>query len=157
MQQLGREISAHYRYKEVIALAVMNGAMLFAADLVRQLDVDVALDSITVRSYEQGTVSPGSVELLSRPTRTLSGKHVLLIEDIVDTGHTLNFLKAILWETGPATVSCVSLLNKPVRRQTEAYADFIGFDIDDVFVVGYGLDLDGRYRNLPYVGWLPSL
>jgi len=135
-------------------VAVLKGAFVFLSDLVRRLDGVVSLDFIAVSSYAQGTTSSGEVRLLKDLDTALDGKSVLIVEDIVDTGLTLTYLQEILRARGPKVLRTACLLSKPARRQVSVRIDYVGFTIDNRFVVGYGLDAAERYRNLPYIGVL---
>ena len=136
----------------VQVVAVLRGAFVFAADLIRALPRDVRCDFLAVRSYGSATETSGVVQITQDLSLPITGRHVLLVEDIVDTGLTLRHLLDLLATRRPASLRVCTLLNKLSRRQTEVSVDFVGFEIPDRFVVGYGLDHDQRYRNLPYVG-----
>jgi hypoxanthine phosphoribosyltransferase len=133
-------------------IAVLKGAFVFLSDLVRHMDGDVSLDFMAVSSYAKGTTTSGEVRLLKDLDTTLDGRHVVIIEDIVDTGLTLTYLQDILRARGPKTLRTACLLSKPSRRQIDVKVEYIGFEIEDRFVVGYGLDYAEQYRNLPYIG-----
>ena len=132
-------------------VAVLKGAFVFLSDLVRQIDGTVSLDFIAVSSYGKGPTSSGEVRLLKDLDTTLAGRNVVIVEDIIDTGLTLVYLQEILRARNPRTLRTACLLSKPSRRQVDVSIDYIGFTIDDQFVVGYGLDCAEQYRNLPYV------
>lgn len=149
---LADEIRAAHPDQPLVVIAVLKGSFIFLADLARALyPHPVEIDFLGVRSYE-GTDSTGQVRITHDLARSLEGRHVLLVEDIVDTGLTLSFLTAALRLRQPASLSVVTLLDKPSRRKVTFSPDFVGFTIPDAFVVGYGLDLDERYRELPFVG-----
>ncbi len=133
-------------------IAVLKGAFVFLSDLVRQMEGQVSLDFMAVSSYAKGTTTSGEVRLLKDLDTTLDGKHVVIVEDIVDTGLTLTYLQDILRARGPKTLRTACLLSKPSRRQVEVKVEYIGFEIEDRFVVGYGLDYAEQYRNLPFIG-----
>ncbi|MCC7126002.1 MAG: hypoxanthine phosphoribosyltransferase [Acidobacteria bacterium] len=154
--ELATEIRAAIPADDIHFVCVLKGAVLFTADLVRALDTRVTIDFIAVSSYGSGTASSGEVRLVKDLDAGVEGRHVVIIEDIVDTGLTLHYLQDILRRRGPASLRTACLLSKPSRRKIDVTVDFIGFTIDDHFVVGYGLDLDEKYRNLPYVGTLES-
>lgn len=135
----------------IIAIGVLKGSIVFLADLVRTIDGPVELEFLGVSSYE-GTRSTGQVRITHDLHGPIKGKHVLIVEDIVDTGLTLSYLREMLEMREPASLRVVALLDKPSRRTSPVQVEFTGFQIEDKFVVGYGLDLDERYRNLPYVG-----
>ena len=152
--ELAAQISRDYAGKKVIALCVMKGSIFFTTDLLRQLDLQVKLDFITLSSYHGGTVSSGAVKLLKDLDSDLADQHVLVLEDIVDSGRTLHYLVDHLQKRQPASLSVCTLLDKPERREYDVPVDYVGFVIPDVFVVGYGLDYDEWYRALPFVGEL---
>ena len=149
---LGTQITRAYQGKTPHMVAVLKGASVFHADLVRAIDLPLSLDFIAVASYGKGNTSSGEVRLLKDLDDSPEGKDVLLVEDIVDTGLTLHYLMQNLKARNPASLKVVALLNKPVRRKVEVPVPYIGFDIPDEFVVGYGLDYDQRYRNLSLIG-----
>jgi hypoxanthine phosphoribosyltransferase len=132
-------------------VAVLKGAFMFLSDLVRSMDGDVSLDFMAVSSYAKGTTSSGEVRLLKDLDTTLDGKHVVIVEDIVDTGLTLMYLQEILRARGPKTLRTACLLSKPSRRLVDVKVEYIGFTIEDRFVVGYGLDYAEQYRHLPHI------
>lgn len=148
---LGAQIRADYGDEPILCIGVLKGSILFLADLMRAIPGDVECGFLGVSSYE-GTESTGHVRITHDLRSSIEGKHVLVVEDIVDTGLTLQFLMQTLSVRKPKTLKVAALLDKPSRRQVEVPTDYIGFEIEDRFVVGYGLDLDERYRNLPYVG-----
>jgi hypoxanthine phosphoribosyltransferase len=151
---LGREIDKRLPAGSLHVAVVLRGAFMFAADLVRAIPRELRCDFMAVRSYGSATETSGVVEITHDLGLPVTGQHVLLVEDIVDTGLTLRHLLDLLATRHPASVHVCTLLNKPSRRRTEVPLDFVGFEIPDRFVVGYGLDHDQRYRNLPYVGLL---
>lgn len=151
VDELGRQITSDYAGQEIVVVTVLKGSFIFAADLVRAIDVPLAVDFLGLRSYE-GTESSGVVQITSDLTKSVEGKHVLVIEDIVDTGLTMQYLLQNLETRKPASVKLASLLHKPARSKVKIPIDYLGFTIDDVFVIGYGLDFDQLYRNLPYLG-----
>jgi hypoxanthine phosphoribosyltransferase len=132
-------------------VAVLKGAFVFLSDLVRRMDGHVSLDFMALSSYAKGTTSSGEVRLLKDLDTTLDGKHVVIVEDIVDTGLTLTYLQEILRARGPRTLRTACLLSKPSRRKVNVKVEYVGFTIEDRFVVGYGLDYAEQYRNLPYI------
>ncbi len=155
IRELSREIEAGYAPGAPIHLVcVLKGGFIFLADLVRTLSARVTLDFIAVSSYEKGTTSSGEVRLLKDLDVALDGKDVIVVEDIVDTGITLNYLHGILRARNPRSLRTACLLSKPSRRKVDVPVEYIGFTIDDLFVVGYGLDYNGRYRNLPDIAVL---
>ena len=140
---------------DVHFVAVLKGAFMFLGDLVRRLTGPVSVDFVALSSYAKGTTTSGEVRLLKDLDVPLDGRHVVIVEDIVDTGLTLTYLQDILRARNPRSLRTACLLSKPSRRRTPVSVDYVGFEIDDVFVVGYGLDYEGQYRNLPYIGTLP--
>ena len=136
----------------VHVIAVLKGAFVFLADLIRRLDIPVSIDFLAVSSYASGTTSSGEVRLLKDLDMALDGRDVLLVEDIIDTGLTLAYLHGILRTRGPRVLRTAALLSKPSRRVVTVTVDYVGFAIEDQFVVGYGMDRDEHYRNLPYIG-----
>ncbi|MEZ5289197.1 MAG: hypoxanthine phosphoribosyltransferase [Vicinamibacterales bacterium] len=154
--ELAAEIRAAVPDDDIHFVCVLKGAFLFLADLVRAMDDRVTLDFIAVSSYGSGTSSSGEVRLVKDLDTGLEGRHVVIVEDIVDSGLTLHYLQDILRRRGPASLRTACLLSKPARRQVDVTVEFVGFTIEDHFVVGYGLDYAEQYRNLPYVGILQS-
>jgi hypoxanthine phosphoribosyltransferase len=152
--ELGAQLTADYGDKGPVLVSVLKGALPFLADLMRAMEMPVSIDLMEVSSYGSGTETSGQVRILKDLSASIEGRHVIIVEDIIDTGLTLNYLLKYLADKGPASVRIVCLLNKPHRRLTEIPIDYTGFHIPDRFVVGYGLDYDERYRNLPYVGVL---
>jgi hypoxanthine phosphoribosyltransferase len=151
VEQIGREITRDYAGRPLVLVGVLKGALVFLADLMRAIDLPLALDFVGLSSYV-GAHTSGTVELTSDLTRSIEGKDVILVEDIVDTGLTMHWLVQRLQERRPASVSVCALLVKPARARVQVPVRYRGFEIADEFVVGYGLDHDGRMRNLPYVG-----
>lgn len=156
VSELGKEITAEYRGKELHLICVLNGAFMFMADLVRAIDLPLTMDFLAVSSYGEGTRSSGEVRLVKDLTHSLSGRHVLLVEDIVDTGLTMRYLLKYLEGHGPESLQVVSLLSKPARRQVEVPVHYLGFEIEDAYIYGYGLDVAHRYRNLPFITSQPD-
>lgn len=152
IRELGAEIRRRYGPDETLTVvAVLKGSFLFLADLVRAIDGPVVVEFLGVSSYH-GENSTGAVQITHDLRVDIAGKHVVLVEDIVDTGLTLDYLLRLLSARGPASLRVAALLDKPSRRKIEVPVDLVGFAIPDLFVVGYGLDLDQLYRNLPYIG-----
>jgi hypoxanthine phosphoribosyltransferase len=152
---LATEIERDHADAETLHLiCVLKGAFVFLADLVRALRIPATLDFMAVSSYAQGTTTTGEVRLLKDLDMALDGRHVVIVEDIVDTGLTLTYLQEILRARGPKTLRTACLLSKPSRRKVNVPVEYIGFTIEDRFVVGYGLDYAGQHRNLPYIGVL---
>jgi hypoxanthine phosphoribosyltransferase len=153
---MANEIRATLPDDDIHFVCVLKGAFLFLADLVRSLDHRVTIDFIAVSSYGAGKQSSGEVRLVKDVDTSLEHRHVVIVEDIVDTGLTLHYLQDILRLRGPRSLRTACLLSKPSRRKVDVRVDFIGFTIEDHFVVGYGLDFSEKYRNLPYIGVLDS-
>jgi hypoxanthine phosphoribosyltransferase len=152
--ELGAEITADYAGKEILMIGVLRGAVVFMADLARAIKVPVAIDFMAVSSYGAGTSSSGVVRILKDLDEHIEGKHVLVVEDIIDSGLTLNYLLDNLKSRKPASIKLCTLLNKPERRKVDVKIDYNGFNVPDYFVVGYGLDYAEKYRNLPFIGIL---
>ena len=153
---LGREISEDYAEADLVLIGVLKGSFVFLADLIRRLDLTVEIDMLSVMSYEDDTTSSGHVRLLMDLQKDIEGRDVLIIEDIVDTGRTLDYLTGILRQRKPRSLKVCTLLDKPSRREVKAEPEYVGFEIEDRFVVGYGLDHAQKYRNLPYIAVLPQ-
>ncbi|KRM44866.1 hypoxanthine phosphoribosyltransferase [Lentilactobacillus parafarraginis] len=152
--RLGQQIQKTYADKVPVVIGVLKGATFFMSDIVREIDTYMEIDFIDVSSYHGATQSSGRVDLITDISTDVAGRDVLIIEDIVDTGRTLKFLMTNLSERGAKSIKVCTLLDKPEGRQVEAKSDFIGFQVPNEFVVGYGLDYDEKYRNLPYIGVL---
>ena len=152
--ELGQEISSDYKGQKLLMVGVLKGSVVFMADLMRQIDLDVSIDFMAVSSYGSGTKTSGQVQILKDLNRSIEGKNILVIEDILDSGVTLSYLTSLLWSRKPASIRLCTLLDKPERRKVEVKPDYVGFTIPDAFVVGYGLDYDESFRQLPYVGIL---
>jgi len=150
-KEMGEQITRDYQGKEVIIVPVLKGSFMFTADLVRHIDLPLSVDFLGLRSYE-GEHSTGVVQITSDLSKPISDAHVIVVEDIVDTGLTMEYLFENLATRGPASVKLASLLHKPARTQADVKIDYLGFTIEDVFVIGYGLDYNQKYRNLPYLG-----
>jgi hypoxanthine phosphoribosyltransferase len=158
VRELAAEIGRDYQARgDVHLVCVLKGAFVFMADLIRGLDLPATLDFMAVASYAHGTTSSGEVRVLKDLDTALQGRDVLIVEDIVDSGLTLQYLQGILSARGPRSVRTACLLSKPSRRTVEVPVDYVGFEIADRFVVGYGLDHAGRYRNLPHIAVLDGL
>ncbi|MFI3253041.1 MAG: hypoxanthine phosphoribosyltransferase [Eubacteriales bacterium] len=152
--ELGAVISRDYQGKEVVLVAVLRGSFVFLADLCRHVDLDCTVEFMSVSSYGSGTSSTGQVQITKDLSCDISGKHILLIEDIMDSGNTLSYLFNMLKQREPASLQLCALLDNPARRQQNVEVSYCGFQIPNAFVVGYGLDYAQRYRNLPYIGIL---
>jgi hypoxanthine phosphoribosyltransferase len=149
--EMGREISRDYAGKEPHLVGVLKGACTFMTDLARAIEIPITMDFIAVSSYGAATKSSGEVRLVKDLDQGLDGRDLIVIEDIVDTGLTLNYLLNVLRARGPRSLKVATLLSKPSRRLVEVQADYVGFTIEDHFVVGYGLDYNEKYRNLPEI------
>ncbi len=154
VKQLGSQLKDDYRDKNPLIICVLKGALIFVSDLIRAMDCPLSLDFMAVSSYGSSTKSSGVVQILKDLETGIEGRHVIIAEDIVDTGLTLNYLRNNLLSRDPASLAICSLLDKPSRRQVKIKPDYCGFVIPDKFVVGYGLDFDQQFRNLPYIGIL---
>ncbi|HID15814.1 MAG TPA: hypoxanthine phosphoribosyltransferase, partial [Candidatus Atribacteria bacterium] len=151
IKEMGDKITKDYAGKEILAICVLKGASIFMADLVRYIKVPLKFDFIAVSSYGDSTFSLGAVKILKDIDQDIAGKDVLLVEDIVDTGYTLNYLLRIFKARNPKSLKVCTLLSKPSRRKIDVTVDYCGFEVPDKFVVGYGLDFRGYYRNYPYI------
>lgn len=158
--QLGAQITADYAplidKADVIVVAVLKGSVVFLADLVRHIALPIKVDFMGTSSYGDETESSGVVQITLDLTKSIEGKHVILVEDIVDTGHTVHYLLANLATRLPASLRLASLLHKPSRQEREVTIDYLGFTIENKFVVGYGLDVSQQYRNLPFIGYVTN-
>lgn len=154
VSELAAQISKDYEGKDLLVVSVLKGGFVFAADLFRRLTVPAAVDFMAVSSYGCSSKSSGVVKILKDLDQTVEGKDILIAEDILDSGVTLNYLKGLLLHRGVKSVKICTILNKPDRRVADIVPDYLGFDIPDEFVVGYGLDYAEKYRNLPFVGIL---
>ena len=154
IQELAADISAAYEGIDPLLIAVLKGSVVFLTDLMRAISVPHAIDFMATSSYGAATESSGVVRILKDLDKSIEGQHVLIVEDIIDSGHTLDYLCGLLLARNPASLRIVSLLSKPSRREVDVFVDWIGFEIPDKFVVGYGLDYDELYRDLPFIGVL---
>ena len=153
--ELGRKISEDYKDKNLLLVSVLKGSVVFMADLMREITVPCEIDFMCVSSYQSGTTSTGAVKIIKDLDINLEGKDVLIVEDILDSGRTLSYLKSVLMTRNPRSFRICTLLDKPERRVVpDLIADYSGAEVPDEFVVGYGLDYDEKYRNLPYIGIL---
>ena len=154
VRELGGKITADYKNSNLMLVTVLKGAVVFLADLMRQIDVPAEIDFMVVSSYGSGVKSSGVVKIVKDLDVPLAGKDILIVEDILDSGNTLYFLKNYFLTKGAKSVTVVTLLDKPARRVKPITADLAGFEVPDEFVVGYGLDYAQQYRNMPYIGVL---
>lgn len=152
--ELGRQISHDYEGKSLLLVSVLKGSVVFMADLMRAITIPARIDFMSVSSYGSGTKSRGVVKIVKDLDIPLEGYDLLIVEDILDSGNTLSYLKEILSSRGPKSIRICTLLDKPERRTADIAADYVGFAVPDEFVVGYGLDYDEKYRNLPFIGVL---
>jgi hypoxanthine phosphoribosyltransferase len=151
VREIGREIAREYAGKNPVLVNLLKGGFIFLADLVRAMNIECEMDFMVVTSYEDKTESSGVVRILSDLGLNITGRHVLIVEDIVDTGLTLEYIRELLIARNPASLKIVTLLDKSSRRVLQVPLDWVGFEIPDEFVVGYGLDYAQRFRNLPYI------
>lgn len=153
VSEMGRNISRDFKDKDPIFVGVLKGCFIFMADLMRYVDISCSMDFMAVSSYS-GTSSTGAVKINKDLGEDIEGRHLIIVEDILDSGVTLSYLKQYLMVRKPASITIATLMDKPARRKADIYADYSCFEIPDAFVVGYGLDYNERYRNLPYIGVL---
>ena len=152
IKRLGKQITEDYKDKNLLVVSVLKGSVMVMADLLREIKIPCRIDFMSVSSYGSGTKTTGSVKIIKDLDIDLAGFDLLIVEDILDSGVTLSNLKEILLTRDPASVKICTLLDKPERRKADIKADYIGAQVPDAFVVGYGLDYDEKYRNLPYIG-----
>lgn len=154
VERIGRQVSRDYEGKNLMLVSVLKGSLIFMADLMRAITVPCSIDFLSVSSYGSGTTTSGEVRILKDLDASLEGKDVLVVEDILDSGVTLSFLLGNLSARRPASIRLCTLLDKPERRRVDIRPDYVGAQVPDKFIVGYGLDYAERYRNLPYIGVL---
>ena len=152
VQEIAHEIERDYQGKEIMLISVLRGSFIFMADLCRAIDLPCTLDFMSVSSYGKGTTSSGQVQITKDLSEDITGRHIIVVEDILDSGNTLSYLLKILQHRHPASIRLCTLLDKPDRRVKPVEVHYSGFTIPDAFVVGYGLDYAEKYRNLPYIG-----
>ena len=152
--RVAAEINKEYMEKNIVAICILKGSVVFFSELIRRLDCDCTLDFMAASSYGSSTQSSGKVNITKDITTNIKGRDVLIVEDILDTGNTLFYLKNYLSSFSPSSIRICTLFDKPDRRKADIKADFVGETIENLFIVGYGLDYDEKYRNLPYVGIL---
>ena len=152
--ELAKKIEMDYKNQEVLIVGVLKGAFVFVSDLVRNINLDLSLDFIAVSSYGMSTESSGVVKINKDIEMDLSGKNVIIVEDIIDTGLTLKYIKDYLSGKNAKSVRICALLDKPSRRKCDVDVDYVGFEIEDLFIVGYGIDCKEKYRNLPYIAYI---
>ena len=154
VKEMGAKITKDDQGSNLMLVTVLKGAVVFLADIMREIDVPAEIDFMVVSSYGAGVKSSGVVKIVKDLDVPLAGKDILIIEDILDSGLTLSYIKELLTSRGPKSIKIATLLDKPDRRNVDLKADYIGFTVPDEFVIGYGLDYDEKYRNLPYIGIL---
>ena len=150
--EIGRQISEEYAGKQVHLICILKGSVFFTCELAKRITVPVSMDFMSVSSYGDGTSSSGIVKIAKDLDETIEGKDIIVIEDIIDSGRTLSYLLEVLAKRNPSSMKLCTLLDKPDRRVKDVKVDYVGFEIPDEFVVGYGLDYAQKYRNLPYIG-----
>ena len=155
-KEIGAQIDKDYAGEEVILLGTLKGSIMWLVDIMKNTTIETPIDFITASSYGSSTMSSGVVKITYEPTTNFYNKNILIIEDIVDTGNTLKYLVEKLKERGPKSIKICTLLNKQARRTADLTPDYIGFEVDDLFIIGYGLDYDQKFRSLPYVGYLSA-
>ncbi len=154
VSEIAKQINEEFHNEDLTVVCILRGSCYFFADLTRELTSFVDLEFMSVSSYNSGTNSSGEVRIIKDISCAIEGKNVIIVEDIVDTGYTLSYLKRILLERRPKCLKICALLDKPSRRKVEIEGDYVGFEVPNEFVVGYGLDYDQKYRNLPFIGVL---
>lgn len=152
IRELGSQISADYEGESIFLVCILKGAAMFACELAKRITVPVTMDFMATSSYGSGTVSSGEVKIKKDLDLPMEGRNVLIVEDIIDSGNTLNFLSQLFRDRNAKSVRMCTMLDKPDRREVDVDVDYTGFTIPDEFVVGFGLDYDQKYRNLPYIG-----
>ncbi len=157
ISELGAEITRDYAGRAPVLLCILKGSFVFTADLARAIDLPLRVEFLGLQSYGDDTRSSGVVQITQDLTKPVSGEDVLVVEDIVDSGLTLTYLLELMKARGPRSVKVCSLLHKPARRKVDVEIDYLGFTVEDQFVIGYGLDWAQKYRNLPFVGVVDSL
>ncbi len=154
VDEIAKQIGEEYKNKEIILICILKGSIFFTVDLARKINEDVRIEFIRVSSYGEGTESTGEIKMKLDLKDSIQGKDVIVIEDIIDTGRTLSYLMEYLKMKKPNSIKLCALLDKPERRVKKVKVDYTGFQIPDEFVVGYGLDCNEKYRNLPYIGYI---
>ena len=154
VRELGQHISQEYQGKDLLLVSVLKGSFIFMSDLIRSISIPLEVDFMAISSYGKGVVSSGAVRIIQDLMIPIEGRNLIIVEDIIDSGNTLNYLLRMLRERQPATIRVMTLLDKPERREVDVQVDWVGFSIPNEFVVGYGLDYNETYRNLPYIGVL---
>ena len=152
--QMAKQIENDYKGKKPLIVALLKGSVLFFSDLIRKLNGDLEIDFMSISSYGSDSKSSGEVRMIKDLDKKIEGKDVIIVEDIIDSGYTMKYLKNLLQTRNPASIRVCTLLDKPSRRETDVTSDYVGFEVENEFVIGYGLDYDGLYRNLPFIGIL---
>ena len=154
VKELAKKLDEDYKGKRPLMVAILKGSVMFFADLIREMETEVVIDFMAISSYGNGAKSSGEVKMIKDLDGQIEGKDVIIVEDIIDSGYTMRYLKQLLSARRPNSIKLCARLDKPSRRETEVAIDYRGFEVEDEFVVGYGLDYAGLYRNLPYIGIL---
>ena len=154
VKELAAMITKDYEGQEILLVGILRGSVPFMADLMREIDLDISIDFMSVSSYGSSTKSSGVVRIMKDLDTPIEGKNVIIVEDIIDTGLTLDYLKHYLAGKQPKSLRICAILDKPSRRKVDIKGDYVGFEVEDKFIVGYGLDLNQKYRNLPYISWI---
>ncbi len=154
VNDLGKRISEDYKDKDLLLVSILKGSVIFMADLMRAISIPCNIDFMAVSSYGSGAKTSGVVKIIKDLDKSIEGKDLLIVEDILDSGRTLSYIREILMARNPASIRICTLFDKPDRREVDLYADYIGTKVPNEFIVGYGLDYDEYYRNLPYIGAL---
>lgn len=153
-KEIGKKISKDYEGEELILLGTLKGAIMWMSELMKYISLDTKIDFISASSYGSATMSSGIVKIKKDVSMDIYNKNIMIVEDIIDTGTTLKYLKEYLANRNPKDIKICTMLDKPSRRTNDIEADYIGFTVDDLFIIGYGLDYDQKYRNLPYISYL---
>ena len=153
-EEIGAQITEDYRGEELVLIGILRGAVMWMSDIMKRIDGDVSIDFMAVSSYGAATKSSGIVRINKDLDSDIDGKHVIIVEDIIDSGTTLEYLINYLNAHSPKSIKTCALLDKPGGRRVKLDADYVGFTVDDKFIIGYGLDYDQKYRQLPYISWL---
>ena len=154
IKELGEKLTADYKGKELLVVGILKGSNVFMSDLIRQINIPLKIDFMMISSYGNATESTGVVKIMKDIEQSISDKHVLIVEDMIDSGLTLKYLTEMLETRKPASIKICTLLDKPARRQERVHVDYVGYEMPDEFLVGYGIDYAEHYRNLPYIGVL---
>ncbi len=153
-KEIGMQISEEFAGEEVMLIGILKGATLWMADVMKNITLDCTIDFMACSSYGSSTKTSGVVKINKDLDSDIEGKNVIIVEDIIDSGITLSYLEKYLANRGPKTLKLCTLLDKPAGRRSEVQPDYVGFEVDDLFIIGYGLDYDQKYRNLPYISYL---